>query len=64
MFLDIHGVFLYTRGIMETKIKMTKRQLKAYKEHNKQVRKAFKQIDKLCKRFNISLVEFIKKALL
>ena len=49
---------------METKIKMTKKQLKAYKEHNRQVRKAFKQIDKICKRFNISRVEFIKKALL
>ena len=49
---------------METKIKMTKKQLKAYKEHNKQVRKAFRQMDKICKRFKISRVEFIKKALL
>ena len=64
MLLDIRGVFLYTDYIMKTKIKMTKKQLKEYKEHNKQVRKAFKQIDKLCKRFNISRVEFIKKALL
>jgi len=58
------GFLVYTGGIMETKIKITKKQLKAYKEHNKQVRKAFKQMDKLCKRFNISRVEFIKKALL
>ena len=64
MLLDIHGVFLYTDFIMETKIKMTKKQLKAYREHNKQVRKGFKQMDKICKRFNISRVEFIKKALL
>jgi len=58
------GFLVYTDYIMETKIKMTKKQLKEYKEHNKQVRKAFKQIDKICKRFNISRVEFIKKALL
>jgi hypothetical protein len=62
--LDTLGVFLYTDYIMMTKIKMTKKQLKEDKEHNKQVRKAFRQIDKLCKRFNISRVEFIKKALL
>ena len=62
--LDTLGVFLYTDTIMETKIKMTKKQLKAYREHNKQVRKGFKQMDKICKRFNISRVEFIKKALL
>ena len=62
--LDTLGVFLYTDYIMETKIKMTKKQLKKYKEHNKQVQKAFKQMDKICKRFNISRVEFIKKALL
>ena len=62
--LDTLGVFLYTDYIMETKIKMTKKQLKAYKEHNKQVRKAFKQMDKICKRFGITRVEFIKKALL
>ena len=62
--LDTLGVFLYTDYIMETKIKMTKKQLKEYKEHKKQVRKAFKQMDKICKRFNISRVEFIKKALL
>ena len=62
--LDIHGVFLYTDFIMETKIKMTKKQLKAYEEHYKQVRKSFRQMDKICKRFNISRVEFIKKALL
>ena len=62
--LDTLGVFLYTRGIMETKIKMTKKQLKAYKEHNKKVRNAFRQIDKVCKRFNISRVEFLRKALL
>jgi hypothetical protein len=49
---------------MKTKIKMTKKQLKAYEEHYKQVRKAFRQMDKICKRFNISRVEFIKKALL
>ena len=49
---------------METKIKMTKKQLKAYKEHNKQVRKGFKQMDKICIRFGITRVEFIKKALL
>ena len=64
MLLDIRGVFLYTDFIMETKIKMTKKQLKAYKEHNKKVRNAFKQIDKICKRFNISRVEFLRKALL
>ena len=62
--LDIHGVFLYTDYIMMTKIKMTKKQLKEYKEHNKQVQKSFKQINKICKRFNISQVEFIKKVLL
>ena len=62
--LDTLGVFLYNDTIMETKIKMTKKQLKEYKEHNKQVRKAFRQMDKICKRFNISRVEFIKKALL
>ena len=38
--LDTLGVFLYTGGIMKTKIKMTKKQLKAYEEHYKQVRKA------------------------
>ena len=64
MLLDIRGVFLYTDFIMETKIKMTKKQLKAYKEHNKQVRKGFRQMDKICKRFGITRVEFIKKALL
>ena len=64
MSFDIRGVFLYTDYIMETKIKMTKKQLKAYEEHYKQVRKAFKQMDKICKKFNISRVEFIKKALL
>ena len=64
MFLDICRVFLYTDYIMETKIKMTKKQLKAYREHNKQVRKGFKQMDKICKRFGITRVEFIKKALL
>ena len=62
--LDTLGVFLYTDYIMKTKIKMTKKQLKAYEEHYKQVRKAFKQIDKICKKFNISRVEFIRKALL
>ncbi|UAW59315.1 hypothetical protein HTVC033P_gp06 [Pelagibacter phage HTVC033P] len=62
--LDIHGVFLYTDSIMITKIKITKKQLKEYKEHNKQVQKSFKQINKICKRFNISQVEFIKKVLL
>ena len=62
--LDIHGVFLYTDYIMITKIKITKKQLKEYKEHNKQVQKSFKQINKICKRFNISQVEFIKKVLL
>ena len=64
MCLTHWGFLVYTGGIMKTKIKMTKKQLKAYEEHYKQVRKAFKQIDKLCKRFNISRVEFIKKALL
>ena len=64
MSFDIRGVFLYTDYIMETKIKMTKKQLKAYEEHYKQVRKAFKQMDKICKKFNISRVEFIRKALL
>ena len=64
MCLTHWGFLVYTDYIMETKIKMTKKQLKEYKEHNKQVRKAFKQIDKICKRFNISRVEFIKKALL
>ena len=64
MSFDIRGVFLYTDYIMETKIKMTKKQLKAYEEHYKQVRKSFRQMDKICKRFNISRVEFIKKALL
>ncbi len=53
-----------TKKDYKPKIKMTKKQLKAYKEHNKQVQNAFKQIDKICKRFNISRVEFIKKALL
>ena len=62
--LDTLGVFLYTDYIMKTKIKMTKKQLKAYEEHYKQVRKAFKQMDKICKKFNISLVEFIRKSLL
>ena len=62
--LDIHGVFLYTDYIMETKIKMTKKQLKEYKKYNEQVRKGFKQMDKICKRFGITRVEFIKKALL
>jgi len=58
------GFLIYTDTIMETKIKMTKKQLKAYREHNKQVRKGFKQMDKICKRFGITRVEFIKKALL
>ena len=49
---------------IQLKIKITKKQLKAYKEHNKQVRKGFKQMDKICKRFGITRVEFIKKALL
>ena len=62
--LDTLGVFLYTDYIMKTKIKMTKKQLKTYEEHYKQVRKSFKEMDKICKRFNINRVEFIKKALL
>ena len=68
--LDIHGVFLYTDLMItlarqiQLKIKITKKQLKEYKEHNKQVQKSFKQINKICKRFNISQVEFIKKVLL
>ena len=61
--LDIHRVFLYTDFIMETKIKITKKQLKAYKEHKKQMRNAFRQIDKICKRFNISRVELIRAIL-
>ena len=64
MCLTHWGFLVYTDYIMETKIKMTKKQLKAYKEHNKQVRKGFKQMDKICKRFGITRVEFIKKALL
>ena len=63
MLLDIRGVFLYTDFIMETKIKMTKKQLKAYKEHNKKVRNAFKQIDKICKKFNINRVELLREIL-
>ena len=64
MCLTHWGFLIYTDYIMEIKIKMTKKQLKAYKEHNKQVRKGFKQMDKICKRFGITRVEFIKKALL
>ena len=63
MLLDIHGVFLYTDFIMETKIKMTKKQLKAYKEHNKQMRNAFRQINKICKKFNINRVELLRAIL-
>ena len=63
MLLDIRGVFLYTDYIMKTKIKITKKQLKAYKEHKKQMRNAFRQIDKVCKRFNISRVEFLREIL-
>tara|TARA_B100000214_G_scaffold331906_1_gene273113 strand:+ start:593 stop:739 length:147 start_codon:yes stop_codon:yes gene_type:complete len=48
---------------MKTKIKMTKKQLKAYKEHNKQMRNAFIQIDKICKRFNINRVELLREIL-
>ena len=64
MCLTHWGFLIYTDYIMEIKIKMTKKQLKAYKEHNKQVRKGFRQMDKICKRFGITRVEFIKKALL
>ena len=61
--LDTLGVFLYTDYIMKTKIKMTKKQLKAYKEYNKQMRNAFRQIDKICKKFNINRVELLRAIL-
>ena len=48
---------------MMAQIKMTKKQLKAFKEHNKQMRNAFRQIDKICKKFNISRVELLREIL-
>ena len=48
---------------IKLKIKMTKKQLKAYKEHNKQMRNAFRQIDKICKKFNINRVELLRAIL-
>ena len=54
---------LSTQNVEEYRAKFAD-QLKAYEEHYKQVRKSFRQMDKICKRFNISRVEFIKKALL
>ena len=42
---------------------LVKKQLKAYKEHNKQMRNAFRQINKICKKFNINRVELLRAIL-